>query len=173
MGNEFNLEDVRETVALIGHAIEEVDALTKNIVESRWNYEMVRRNPQLGVVANPQNPAQLKTFRPDDFKRNIDNLKTQRATAIDALIGLTDTPSVDAARVKYLALVSAYQRLGQLRELLNMVEAGFPQANEEAAKQNLITVAEIKAANVGAFEYVRSVAEKIQIPVLSDIVLAS
>ena len=163
MGNdEINLEQVRETVTMIGHAVEAVDELTKKIVESRWQFEMVKRNPKLGEV---RHQGQLvHTYVAKDFAQNVEKLTEERAQAIDALLALTGADSVDAARVQYLSLVTAYQRLGSLRELQNMVAAGFAKAREEAAAQDIIDGAEFTTAIASAKAHLLTVASTLVIP---------
>lgn len=169
MGNdesniEINLEQVRETVTLIGHAVEQVDELTKKIVESRWQFEMVKRNPKLGEV---HHQGQLvHTYVAKDFAQNVEKLTEERAQAIDALVALTGAPDVDAARTSYLSLVTAYQRLGSLRELQTMVNAGFAKAREEAAAQDILDGSEFTTAVATAKAHLASVAATIQIPAM-------
>lgn len=167
MGNDdINLENVRETVTMIGHAVESVDELTKKIVEARWQFEMVKRNPKLGEVRHPQTGQVVHTYTAKEFASNVAKLTEERTMAIDALLGLTGADSVDSARVNYLSLVTAYQRLGSLRELQNMVNAGFAKAREEAAAQDIIDGPEFTQAIENAKAHLHAVASTLTIPAL-------
>jgi hypothetical protein len=163
MESEFDLEQVREVVTLIQHAVEEVDSLTKNTIEARWKYEMVSRDPKLGISRDPRN-GQPITFEAKDFYQNIEALSAERDTAIESLKALTGAPTVDAARMSYLRLVTAYQRVGSIRELTTLVEANYPKAREEAAAQDLISADERYAAVTDAIDHLKQVFSSITVP---------
>lgn len=154
------MENIREQVTLIGATIEQYDELTTNIVSARVKFEMLSLDPELGrsMQMTPRGPQEVVTT-PSDIRENIMHLERQRATARGALKIVTGAEDVDGARQVYLDLLSAYQRLGGLRELDRMVEMGFPTARKEANESNLglpvareeaITEARAKLAAVAA-----------------------
>lgn len=122
---EINLEQLRENILLIQKSIEIHDSVTEAIVDNRIKYEALKRMPHLGNTRNG-------VTTPAEIKSAIDNLRIQQVEHADIVKSLTQTESVDAARQVYLDLITAFQRVGQLRELERLVIAGYPAAIKEA-----------------------------------------
>jgi hypothetical protein len=122
------LETVREQVALITKAIEQMDSATSDMIEARWRMEMVGREPSLGRT-------QRGIVTVDDLATNITTLAKTRDTALAVLLFLTGTESADEAREAFLRLISAYQRFGEVIEIKRMVMVGSLEARERAAKE--------------------------------------
>lgn len=169
MENIFDkLESIRETVHTLAYFIEQVDDLTKNIVESRWKYELLRRDASLGAVATPRGPQMVTA---EQMKAQYEKLARERTVAEAALMDIVGVSSVDAARAAYLNLVTHYQRVGSLRELERMDAAGFPKAHEEMAAQDFLSQKEIEMATIDAADAVIAIAASIQIKPISEIAL--
>lgn len=148
---DFDLEKVRAQIQLIGHAIKQLDDLGDAIIDARWKFEMVRRDPSLGKT-------QRGTVTPDEMRKNITGLEEQQKVATDVLKYLAGAETVYGARDTYLRLMTTYQRFGALTELNRSADAGFPAAVEERKKEmgpsgefaTVIADAEGKLAEVAA-----------------------
>lgn len=128
MESEWTMEEIREKVLLISKAIEQYDAITSDIVEARWRYQVLARNPHLGRTGR-------EIVAPKDLADNIAHLETQRASVEEVLLATTGAASVDAARDVFLQVMALYQRQGALRELQALANAGTPEASGEVQKQ--------------------------------------
>lgn len=149
----MNLEKIRRDVTLVGKAIESHDEIVGNIVESRWKHDMISEMPELGAARDRS--GQVRVIPSSELRQNLEDLEKQRVVAERVATRLTGTADMDGARGVYLDVLTAYQRVGSLRELERMLWAGSNQAREEALSQGLewftesdgdVTIPELKAA---------------------------
>lgn len=146
-----SLEQIRQDINFIHSTVEGIDSLTARINETRWKYELIKRNPALGVITHP-GTGQTRTLTADEFRTNHDILVAERDTYVAVLTDMLGVSDMDTVREIYMRLIAAHQRYTQLRELHIMINAGNTAALEESAKQNMLTSEE----RVSAIEEARS-----------------
>ena len=168
----ISLEQIREDANFISSAVEAIDNLTTRINGTRWQYELLRRNPSLGVVTDPRT-GQQRTVTPEEFRHNFDILVEERVNYVAVITDILGVQSLDEVREFYMRLVSAHQRYTGLKELDIMVEAGHPAAMKEAAEnQNLMTTEERRNALATALAGLATVNASVTLRPISDLVIA-
>lgn len=132
MNSILDFENVREQVSYIGEAVTMYDELTKKVMEARFNYRMLALNPDRGIGMDRQTGKPVRTT-PDEMAKNVEFLAKEREDIAKIIFEVTGATTMDGARQAYLDILSAYQRVGGLREMYKLVRAGFRKAIEEAA----------------------------------------
>jgi len=126
--NETTLEQVRRQVNTLGFAIEKVDEMNAKVVEMRWQYEMLRRDPALGQQARG-------TVTPDKHLTTLRDMERQRDNAETVAMYLAGTPGINEAREAYMDLLTAFQRVGLLKQIGYQISNGFAEALEQGRKE--------------------------------------
>jgi hypothetical protein len=119
-------EQIRQDMLLVGKALEQMDDLTNNINDARWKFEMLSRKPELGFAQQ-----RAAGVTPDELFENVHGLEAQRDTAVEVLLHLTNSPSIEVARTSYLRVATAYSRHMQLIEMGSMLDIGVPISDEQ------------------------------------------
>jgi hypothetical protein len=141
----MNIEQIRRDVTLLGKAVDNHDELVNNITESRWRHDMIVEMPELGRARHP-GTGETVIISPAEMRENIAELEQQREAAERVAARLTGAENMDGARAVYLNVLTAYQRVGSLRELARMVELDYKNAREEMEKLGFETRACLSAA---------------------------
>lgn len=149
MDQVLDFEKTRELVSYIGSSIEIYDNLTKKLQEARFNFEMLVQKPERGI-GHDQRGREVRTT-PQDMADNIQALSLERTDIAKIIFDVTGATTMDGARQVYLNVLSAYQRVGSLRELRRLYDLGFTKALDEAAQsENIVQPSEFDEKQAGA-----------------------
>lgn len=124
MEQEITLEQAREVIALLEFSFAKLDQATTQIIETRWQYELLTANPEL---------SRGKAV-PNDLAKAVVDLAKERTAAEQVCRTLTGNATLDTARETYRELVAVFTEIGRLDEILIGSQHNISEQVQEAQK---------------------------------------
>lgn len=107
------VQQTRDIILLLDTVLEQIDALTKRIVGTRWNLEVIRRHPEMGVVNAQGGP---RTVGAEEVKARLTGLEQERDIYGNTLTEMFGC-DLQEIRDRYFGLKTAYANWVHLKEL--------------------------------------------------------
>jgi hypothetical protein len=130
-----SIERARDLAGFIDRSLHEFDTISTALVESRLQFEMVKRDPQLGRMSDPQS-GRTVILDAADFAQQVTRLADNRQRVVAVLLDISQCGSVDEARElksHLQMLLTRYEICGECRMLFTEQPLGWHQRVDELA----------------------------------------